>query len=265
MGHPNHHQSNATTDGTISQRVNSPRFSGPMTRRAQSFKRNNNNNNNNNNTSQNNTTQYEIDLPVNSPRSELAVNSVSADGFDSNVEKKQPHHHNLTQRVHTKKHDGSISVDLILGGKKKLGQWMFFVFCGVCLFLGVFKICANGWFGSVVQRVGSDQDSFYYMYTGMNRMDKQSHANGLMEHGNEAGSEGLDVERTLKTVTSGFVGTKDNMSDDSVIWLKPNSENFTQCIERPKGHQHIDANTNGFLLINANGGLNQMRFGSADL
>lgn len=152
MGHPNHHQSNATSDGAISQRVNSPRFSGPMTRRAQSFKRNNNT------STHNNTTQYEIDLPVNSPRSELAVNSVSADGFDTNVEKKQPHHHNLTQRVHTKKHDGgAISVDLILGGKKKLGQWMFFVFCGVCLFLGVFKICANGWFGSVMQTVGSDQ------------------------------------------------------------------------------------------------------------
>lgn len=58
------------------------------------------------------------------------------------------------------------------------------------------------------------------MYTGMNRMDKQSHANGLMEHGNEAGSEGLDVERTLKTVTSGFVGTKDNMSDVGIKCLE---------------------------------------------
>ncbi|KAL8119908.1 hypothetical protein AgCh_017143 [Apium graveolens] len=233
MGHPNHHQSNATTDGAISQRVNSPRFSGPMTRRAQSFKRNNNNNNTNN------TTQYEIDLPVNSPRSELA-----ADGFDTNAEKKQPHHHNLTQRLHTKKQldGGAITVDLILGGKKKLGQWMFFVFCGVCLFLGVFKICANGWFGSVIQTVGSHQ-----------------------EHDNEAGSEGLDVERTLKTVASSFVGTKDSMADHSVIWLKPNSENFTQCIEQPKSHQHIDANTNKFLLINANGGLNQMRFGICDM
>ncbi|KAK1365177.1 O-fucosyltransferase family protein [Heracleum sosnowskyi] len=260
MGHPNHHQSTSPTDGGISQRVNSPRFSGPMTRRAQSFKRNNNNN-----TTQNNTTQYEIDLPVNSPRSELAVNSVSADGFDTNVEKKQPHHHNLTQRVHTKKNDVVASVDLILGGKKKLGQWMFFVFCGVCLFLGVFKICANGWFGSVIQRVGSDQDSFYSMNTGMNRMDRQAHIIGLKEHGNEAGSEGLDVERTLKTVASGFVGTKDSMADHSDIWLKPNNENFTQCIEQPKSHQHLDANTNGFLLINANGGLNQMRFGICDM
>lgn len=153
MAHSNHHQSSANTDGTISQRVNSPRFSGPMTRRAQSFKRNNTNNT----TQTNNTAQYEIDLPGNSPRSEFAVNSVSADGFDTIVEKKQPHHHNLTQRVHTKKLYGAISVDLILGGKKKLGQWMFFVFCGLCLFLGVFKICANGWFGSVIQRVGSDQ------------------------------------------------------------------------------------------------------------
>lgn len=57
------------------------------------------------------------------------------------------------------------------------------------------------------------------MDTGINRMDKQSHNNGLKEHGNEAGSEGLDVERTLKTVASGFVGTKDSMADVSVKCL----------------------------------------------
>lgn len=54
------------------------------------------------------------------------------------------------------------------------------------------------------------------MDTGIHRIDKQSHINGLKEHGNEAGSEGLDAERTLKTVASGFVGTQDSMADVSV-------------------------------------------------
>lgn len=138
MAHINH-QSTANDGASISQSFNNPRFSGPMTRRAQSFKRNNNN------TSVQTNFSTTIDLPVNSPRSELGVNSASTDGFDSIVEKKQTRLHYLTQRVRSKKHS------------KKLGQWMFLAFCGVCLFLGVFMIYAIGWFGSAVDRVGHDQ------------------------------------------------------------------------------------------------------------
>lgn len=56
---------------------------------------------------------------------------------------------------------GSAVVDLGLSGlrerKRLLGQWMFFFFCGACLFLGVLKICAYGWFGSAMERVHSVQ------------------------------------------------------------------------------------------------------------
>lgn len=101
---------------------------------------------------------------LNSPRSEVNSNSVSDDGFDSFVEKKQSHLSKLTQRVHLKKNIGSFNVDFGLGlgfkGKRKLGHWMFWVFCGACFFLGVLKFCINGWFGSAIEKGVYDQVGF---------------------------------------------------------------------------------------------------------
>lgn len=48
--------------------------------------------------------------------------------------------------------------------RRKLGQWMFLMFCGMCLFLGVFKICATGWFGSAIDRLGSNQVNLKWCY-----------------------------------------------------------------------------------------------------
>lgn len=170
MGH--HHLN--TSDG-VSQRVNSPRFSGPMTRRAPSFKRNTNNfnstNNNggNHNNSNNSSTSvtglsahHEIELQLSSPRSEIGSNYVTVDGFDLVLERRQAHH--LNQRVHggvvrslLRKPIGYMVADFGLRERKKLGHLMFLVFCGVCVFLGVLKICATGWFGSTLDRAGSNR------------------------------------------------------------------------------------------------------------
>lgn len=191
MGHHHHHHS--TSDG-ISQRVNSPRFSGPMTRRAHSFKRNttntnsdnnnniiNNTNNNNNSSSGTSTsgattttlsTHHEIDVNLSSPRSEMGTNPVSPDGFESSsvLERKHHHHHhhvshrvrihgNVIKRFLLNKPIESMVVELGLRERKKLGHWMFLLFCGLCIFLGLVKICATGWFGSAIERAGSNQVS----------------------------------------------------------------------------------------------------------
>ncbi|XLT39995.1 hypothetical protein HN873_071287, partial [Arachis hypogaea] len=46
-----------------------------------------------------------------------------------------------------------------------------------------------------------------------------------------------DAERTLKMVDTGVIGSEIAMAEESGIWSKPNSDNFTQCIELPRNHK----------------------------
>lgn len=166
MGH--HHHDGG--DG-VPQHVNSPRFSGPMTRRAQSFKRGGSGgsssnthigggDNSNNNSSSTLRVHHEIDLPLNSPRSEIASGSGldPSGGFESAMSRKHQTYGQLRERVVRGLLRKPMVSEFSLRERKKLGHWMFFAFCGVCLFMGVFKICATGWFGSAIDAAAaSDQ------------------------------------------------------------------------------------------------------------
>ncbi|XP_062207454.1 O-fucosyltransferase 19-like isoform X2 [Phragmites australis] len=49
------------------------------------------------------------------------------------------------------------------------------------------------------------------------------------------------------------------------IWMNPDSEGYTKCIERPKKHYRTNSATAGYIIVDANGGLNQMRMGISDM
>ncbi|KAL8128542.1 hypothetical protein V2J09_017697 [Rumex salicifolius] len=229
------HHNHTTSDGVShSHRVNSPRFSGAMTRRAHSFKRNTTTSNSASSSAGNTGgsasnvnaavnplgTHHEIDLGINSPRSDSASPSgggVGADLFDSFVDKKHSHLHfsSVNQR---KKPAGSPAAHTLgfgFGSKERrsLGQWMFFFFCAFCLLLGVFKICANSLFGSPLYTTSSHaQGLFDYQRRDQHVRNQIPHDYGYIEgEGGSGGGDG-DVERTLIMVTSGVVGNHNNLA-----------------------------------------------------
>ncbi|BAT80046.1 hypothetical protein LR48_Vigan04g013900 [Vigna angularis] len=217
------HNSSNSTAAVDGGRVNSPRYLGSMTRRAHSFKRKNNN--------------HEIELQINSPRSPLAP----AEG--SVLKRNNIHHHHVS---HKEK-------------RNKFGHWVFFLFCGVCFFVGLLKICATAWwFRSSVHSTRESVQELSDSINNRNLMDQSSHGYAHREGANEA-------ERTLKIVTAGMIDSHSDMAEESGIWSNPNYENFTQCIDLSRNHKKLDAKTNGYILVNANGGLNQMRFGICDM
>ncbi|CAL9754337.1 unnamed protein product [Musa acuminata subsp. burmannicoides] len=49
------------------------------------------------------------------------------------------------------------------------------------------------------------------------------------------------------------------------IWMNPNNKGYRQCINRPKAKCDTCNATVGYLIVHANGGLNQMRMGISDM
>lgn len=114
-----------------------------MTRRGHSFKRG---------------AGGEIELQINSPRSSPSAADTPSGGSQLAVpeapEERWLGKTNVRSRVGLGKESfkrqspvGVGVVDLGVQGRRKIGNFLFFAFCGVCLMLGLVKMFAGGWLG----------------------------------------------------------------------------------------------------------------------
>ncbi|XP_020578109.1 uncharacterized protein LOC110023176 [Phalaenopsis equestris] len=207
------------------QRVHSPSYNGSMTRRCHSFKRNGVNGG-------------EIDPQTSSPHS----SSDSAGGSPAEPSspiavspgaERRHHGHNVRSRFGMQIMGKDVFKKPASGvpfrNRRRLGNVLFLMFCSVVLFFGLMKIFGGSWRGSFVFETAELHQELLSEMTGQKAGLSSSHG-----------------------------------SKHSEIWAEPNSENFKKCIE-PAYYKKLDAMTNGYILVNANGGLNQMRFGICDM
>ncbi|CAM6094526.1 unnamed protein product [Calypogeia fissa] len=152
--------------------------------------------------------------------------------------------------------------------KKSVRQSVFFFF-GILMFTFLLvKISSMGWLGLDMARGAV----FYPSKTLPERLlvrtlENIATSEAILEQVSTLDRPPLDKKFALRNGAMKIAETQESSVPPykSNLWAKPDSETFEQCIGRSESYTDPGEETNGYILVNANGGLNQMRSGICDM